>query len=110
MLIHITRRLRLRFARHVELRGGQDNCWRWKATKDKQGYGTFTLGRGRRIAAHRMAFILSKSKDGDVYDTSDIPFVGHVNNCIGNSCVNPIHLTPGKYTDRKLKEDENVIF
>lgn len=106
MLIHISKRLRNRFVKHIETRGGQDSCWRWKGTVDSAGYGVFTLGRKGRIAAHRMAAIFARTKDGDIYDTNDLPLMGHHDNCIGNRCVNPEHLTPGRYTNRKYGKDE----
>lgn len=104
MKIKITRRLRMRFLRHVEMRGGQDRCWRWKGAKDAAGYGRFTMGSAGVIAPHRLSYVLytyAKDRYGEIIDTNDLPTIGHIDECIGRSCVNPAHLAPGRYTNRK---------
>lgn len=66
-------------------RGTSPNeCWQWKGTKTKAGYGTFTIGPGRTSTAHRVAWML-------VFGA--LPPVGmdldHL--CHNKGCVNPAH-------------------
>lgn len=75
-----------------------DGCWEWKAAKDKDGYGFFSVDREIRYA-HRIAYML---------------YVGEITNglhvchkCDNPSCVNPDHLFlsthRGNMEDRKNK-------
>jgi hypothetical protein len=44
--------------------GGPDDCWEWKASRIKSGYGQIWKN-GRIVLAHRMSYILS---NGDIPD------------------------------------------
>lgn len=68
-------------------------CWEWKGSRNKYGYGRFTLTDKPtvRLLSHRMAYILSTGEDvrGLV--------VRHT--CDNPPCCNPAHLIPGSLAD-----------
>ena len=61
-----------------------DECWLWKASKLKSGYGLFTDENGKTVTAHRWSFqhFHGAIPQGLVID--------HI--CRNPSCVNPKHL------------------
>lgn len=65
-------------------------CWIWIKSKNRDGYGTLTVG-GRTIHAHRLAFELS----------SHVILPGqHVRHtCDNPPCINPAHLVAGTRSD-----------
>lgn len=82
-----------RFHRHVEK---TDSCWIWTGALDGHGYGQ-TSANGRRLAAHRVSFELSK---GSIPEGMDIDHL-----CRNPRCVNPDHLeavTRGENTRRGI--------
>lgn len=71
-----------RFWEKVEKRG-EGECWPWKAGRSGR-YGTFQLGRGRPVGAHRMAWALEHRGEG---------WPGWIRHRCGNPlCCNPEHL------------------
>lgn len=60
-------------------------CWEWQASK-VNGYGVFSVGRGKGNLAHRYAYesLLGPIPDGLVID--------HL--CRNKCCINPSHLEP----------------
>ena len=60
-----------------------EGCHTWIASKQKQGYGMFSIF-GKSIPAHRFSYILYK---GDIAEN----MVVH-QTCENNECVNPEHL------------------
>ena len=74
-----------RFWTHVQT---SDDCWIWTGSRDKQGYGLFSIEVGRwSIRAHRYAYehLIGPIPVGKVLD--------HIE-CDNPSCVNPSHLEP----------------
>jgi len=61
------------------LTSNSNNCWKWNAVKDKDGYGIF-----RRYRAHRVAYYFKNN------NISETLLIGHI--CNNPSCVNPNHL------------------
>jgi len=82
-----------RFWQKVDQRGPNE-CWEWKASKDRKGYGKFGRwrdGRGFTAGAHRVSYEIAYG---------DIPtglFVLH--HCDNPCCVNPKHLWLGTARD-----------
>jgi hypothetical protein len=78
-----------RLMRHVVK---SDGCWIWTASKDRHGYGQFSMaertgvGQTRSTRAHRAAYTLlvGPIPDGLMLD--------HL--CDTRACVNPAHLEP----------------
>ena len=76
-----------RFNLHVDKSG---DCWLWKSSKFKSGYGIFTINK-KPFRAHRIAFELFKMP---------IPPGLHVlHKCDTPACVNPEHLFLGTHQD-----------
>ena len=62
-------------------------CWLWIGGKDKDGYGRFTRGALKDVAAHRFAFA---EVNGPIPPGKDI-----LHSCDVRRCCNPSHLRPG---------------
>jgi hypothetical protein len=63
-------------------------CWLWTMAIGKDGYGRFRLNgkKGKKVLAHRFAYLLAghEIKDDDALD----------HKCHVRNCVNPVHLRP----------------
>lgn len=72
-------------------RGNRRDCWTWKGTIITGGYGVFRVGKVRKGAAHRVAWMLTHGR---------IPpglLVCH--KCDNPPCCNPAHLFLGTHAE-----------
>lgn len=61
-------------------------CWPWPGSHDHRGYGRVSLGRFRKVMAHRLAYELAV---GPIPDGMELDHL-----CRNKRCVNPAHLEP----------------
>lgn len=71
-------------------------CWTWLGAMNHNGYGRHMF-RGRRIMAHRAAYILTV---GEIPDGLQLDHLCRVRNC-----VNPAHLEPVTQHENILRSD-----
>jgi hypothetical protein len=83
-------------------KGLENECWNWKKSKNKKGYGQFGIGHGTCYPAHRISYELYIGK---------IPrnmLVCH--SCDNPSCVNPSHLWLGTIQQNNIDRDNKGRF
>lgn len=89
-----------RFWRHVFPAGALD-CWAWRGSCTRGGYGQFMLGR-RSITAHRWAY---EQMVGPIPEGLSLDHL-----CKNRACVNPYHLDPVTQRVNVLRGDHpNIV-
>jgi|SRR6516162_3706690 len=78
--------------------GDASECWKWKGTLNR-GYGQFTIGNGRRVAAHRFIYGLV---NGTIPEGLQLDHL-----CRNPYCVNPAHLEAVTGRVNKLRAPRN---
>lgn len=81
-----------RFWRFVD-GGGENECWLWRGSLNKAGYGLLHVCR-KRLGAHRVSYQVNKGPipEGQLIRHS----------CHNPACVNPSHLSPGNHFDNAM--------
>lgn len=69
---------------------GPSDCWEWKASKNRDGYGQFWIG-NTFIPAHRYVWEFKNDTIPDGYQI--------LHHCDNPSCCNPNHLFLGTHSD-----------
>ena len=86
-------RLETRFWSNVDIRSA-DECWSWKASRDHNGYGQFSVSSvlsQAKMGSHRLAYLLAT---GCVADGACV-----MHRCDNPACCNPAHLGVGTHRD-----------
>ena len=81
-IIHLELKHIIRFLSKINHTG---NCWEWKGTIDRKGYGVFHLDQ-KKLRAHRVSYEIFK---GVIKDNLPLDHL-----CRNRLCVNPDHLEP----------------
>jgi hypothetical protein len=90
-----------RFWTKVERRG-PDDCWLWTARRNRNGYGTFWLGRSGVLATHVALTLSGKPRPEGLIA---------LHSCDNPPCVNPNHLRWGtrKENQSEMSERERTM-
>jgi hypothetical protein len=89
-----------RFWSKVDKRG-PDECWPWRGSFSKGGYGDFSFGRSRKhVKAHQLAYVLTH---GEFAGFGERERGEHglcvLHSCGNPACCNPAHLRLGSHDE-----------
>ena len=86
-----------RFWSKVEVKKAKADCWPWRASKYKDGYGRFKIGRGVH-RAHRVAW--------EVFNGEELGDRHALHKCDNPECCNPYHLAAGSHAQNMAEMHE----
>lgn len=106
-----------RFWSKVDIKG-EDDCWFWLGSKDPDGYGYFTLEKGKTIGAHRYSLMKKLNCDltTSAFACHSCDYKYSKGDTSYRLCVNPKHLEKGdansnsshmKLLNRQAKGEDN---
>jgi DNA-binding XRE family transcriptional regulator len=78
------------------------NCWNWTGTKDKNGYGSISVGGKKGQLTHRVSWQLYR---GEIPEKTAGQKTCVLHKCDNPSCVNPDHLFLGSQLDNIADRD-----
>ena len=86
-------KVKQRFWDKVDIRG-ENECWEWTASRDKDGYGQFRL-KGKTPKAHRIAYCLANGLELEQIEGMKVRHYV----CDNEPCQNHAHLRLGSHWD-----------
>lgn len=87
-----------RFWSKVEKKSDNE-CWEWKGSLLKNGYGKIGYGANSKLLAHRLSFMIHNNKE-----IEEGKYILH--SCDNRKCVNPFHLREGTQQDNMNDKKE----
>lgn len=77
-----------------------ESCWQWTGARQPEGYGRFSIARGRSVLAHRWSY---EHHVGPIPEGATIDHL-----CRNTSCVNPAHMEPVSREVNAYRGNRNV--
>lgn len=98
--IELTEEIIERFWAKVDKKS-QDECWGWKAYKNKYGYGQIRIN-NKKYSAHRISWFIH---NGEIPEHNSFHGMCALHKCDNPSCVNPTHLFLGTHQENMRDRD-----
>lgn len=97
----------LRFVSKIKSMDTPD-CWEWRGTKDRYGYGVFQI-KNKQAKAHRFSYFVLKLHRMEIPLASSVKYDSVSHLCDNNSCVNPSHLVIEPIKNNKRRSTDKIV-